>query len=315
MTQITDSAKLDTARTAIHTTFNGVFGAGELPGVAKALTAELDTNQVTNNVVLLDQVTKWRRWLGPKVHRGDRAYGYTIKIEPWERTHDIKRMDLQYDGAGIVSSGHTNFITDGAQFFDQRIFELYASNPVGYDGVPLISSSHPHSPTGGVQSNKTTAALTEATLAAAFQAQRKIQRENGDYFGLTPMYLAVHSDNREYAQRLLGPQLPVAITNAGAWPGTSNVVGAVPLDNPYAGRVKLLDSPLFNSTSDWFLASPSGVLCPFVALWGRRPALYEQFQMTDQLRMEWDIFTASLECDVGFGAGLWQTIYGRNGAS
>lgn len=307
-------SNLAAANTAFDTAFQAFFKE-QLAGVASQFTQVLNTDARDTKMVLADHLSKWRVWSGDKQFREGRAYSQTISIEAFERSIQVDRMELAYDRSGAVGGMLANFVQSAAeQFLDEQIFAEYASNATCYDGVALFSTSHPYGADGAAWSNKTTSALSESTLRAGINAMRAFRRENGDYLGINPTHLLVHSDQEFLATELVGAIRPVGVTATGVWPATGSAVASVGIDNVLSGKITVISSPRLSDTADWALMDLSKPgLRPFVALMGREPEGIYLDAMDSDPRFHKDKFEYSIEADAGFGPGIPHLIYGRRG--
>lgn len=308
---LTDAQNLEIARNAVSTAFN-TFGGDIAPSVAKAFCQEGETNARKTNFPVIRNLSQWRKWTSNKVHRGSRAYDHTIELERWERTFDMDGLDYRYDNQGVLSEQYMAWVAQAQNFFDTRAFAALASNPTGYDGVPLFSDSHPHGPAGGVQDNYLNQSLSDATVRTALKWFRKVKHENGELVaGLVPRVLLVDSDNELYAKEIVSSWRPLGVTNTGTYgevgASGSSIVGGVQQENQIRGMLTVISSHEMPS-GKWAVVAPVGEMKPIICLWGRRPELIECFEKKDPERNERDAYVASHEADVGFGAGMWQTV-------
>lgn len=308
---IVNSSNLDAANTAFEAKFGEIFSS-DLPGVQNMLADEVPTDGLSHEFNLVDHLATLREWLGDKTVEQLRAYRQSIPLKTWEKTIGLKRTRVDYDRSGATGRALGNFVSEAAHIKEEVFFRAVNGNPVGYDGVALISTTHPHAPGGGVQSNSTNDNLSDVTLRAGINAMSTFRRENGQLFKSNPTHLVVHTSQQQYAAEILGSVRPVGVTAGGAWPASASAVAAVGIPN-VVGGIQLVATPELADVNNWYLVDASRAgLKPWVLTMGRQPEALALTDRTDDPRWRRDEYQWSIEMDAGYGAGLWQLVYGKH---
>lgn len=303
--------KLVAAQTAVESSFQQVFKGDSLTNQYSAITSEIQTDSLKNEIVLLDHLGTVKEWVGEKQFEDARAYSRTETMKFYYKTLALKRSELQYNSSGTVAAMAANFASDAATMLDKLVIDKLSANPTCYDGVSLVSASHPNGAGGATWSNSSSNALSESELRSAIIAMQKFQRENGEYYGINPTHLMVGPDLQHLAKELVGDTRPVGVTAAGVWPATGSAVAAAGIQNVIGGSIQVIVSPRFDS-NDWLLMDLSrGNLRPMSLFVGRKPELIHDGSMTAGDRYKRDLFTWSIEFDAVAAAGLPQLCFGR----
>lgn len=307
---ITGQSNLDAANTEYLDAYSQYFAD---PAAASALVAEAVNIQPVGtlnvSIPVVNAFPLIRQWLGEKEFKNLRAYRQTVPIVTWEASIALPRLQVDGDNTGATTGSLNGFLSSAADSYEYQFATYFKANTwAGYDGVSLLNASHPN--TNSTGNNLTTNPLSYSSYQAAKQALRSFTDENGRPFNKKlDLRLLVGPNNERVALDIVGRDRPIAVSNAGAYDGTSNVVGATVIPNAYANDAAVIISPYL--TTQWLLFSVAyaGVR-PFYL--GEKRALEPQMQTAwdSSPRFEEDEYRYSLEGDLGFAPGLWQTCYG-----
>lgn len=183
------------------------------------------------------------------------------------------------------------------------------------DGVALFSASHPLV-SGGTQSNTATADLSEAALKSAWTTIRGFVDDRGLKVQAKPEMLIVHPNDHFTAFEILKSDLSTAVThvsNAGAYDGTSNVVGTTNTNKINSIRASgmfpkgVMVYDFLTDADSWFIKTD---IANGLMLWQRRPLKYNMSYT--------DPYTGNIVCSAseryGFMVGDFRAVYGGQGA-
>jgi phage major head subunit gpT-like protein len=251
----------------------------------------------------IDNFPKMRKWLGDKVVRKLKAHEYAIKNYPWEATIEVLRDKIDDDQVGIYAPQATDAGYSARTWPDELMSELKdgAFSQVCFDGQYFYDTDHPVA--GSTASNKGTAALSNATTAAAaasYGAARlaimTLTDDEGRKLGLIPNVLEVPPALETVANMLM-----------------NNDKLADESPNPYKGQCKVKVNPRLTSSTAWFLHVTNRPLKPFIFQIRKRPVFVSQINPdADDVFMR-GVFKYGVEARGNAGYGLWQLSYGSTG--
>lgn len=268
-----------------------------------------DGKYVRNPVIT--SLPMFRQWTGSKAYKDLRAYEQTITIGSYERTVSLDRLDVVTDRSGVVQAALNAFSASTKQAVDKLMIDRLSANTwTGYDGVSLLNDAHPN--TNSTGDNLITSALSFTNYRDLRAVMRKFSDEDGALYNVTPTHVMVGADQERIALEIAGASRPVAVSNAGAYDGTSNIVGATTIPNVFGGsEVTIIVNDLVTGNK-WFMMDLSKPVKPIVWCVLRAPEAISQdggFMQGDQ-RFTYDRFNYSIEGDWEFGAGAWMLIAG-----
>jgi phage major head subunit gpT-like protein len=308
---IAGNSNLAASQATFEALFQNLWNQPQAGYVYKELCMDIacpDSKYLRNPVVA--SYPRVRQWSGSKLSADLRAFEQTIEILPYEATISLPRLQVTTDKTGAVEKTLSAFLSQNLGSVDDLLITNFLANTwTSYDGVALLNASHTFSSSTG--NNLTTSALSFATYKAGKQAMALFADESGRPLNIYPTHLVVGPAQERVAKEIIGADRPVAISSSGAQDAVASVVGAVTLPNVFSGDVKLIVSSWVNG-NQWFMAHMSPGLSPFIR------AVHREFEtqmqglesMSSDQRFWRDLVSASLEADMGFGAGAWQCIYG-----
>lgn len=258
-----------------------------------------------------------REWSGPKQFGDAQAASVTLTIKTYEASFRIKRLDLMADRTGQIGRRMQMFLSEQAYIYDKLAHEALIANATGYDGVALVNASHPRGPAGATQSNTTTSALSHSTFETAMIAGASLRDINGEPLAISYSTLRVGPKLAGIAREITGSnERIIAVDNSGAESGTRVAAATGPNARGIqcfdGGAVRVVVDPRLVGTYDdyWYLFDTSRGASPIVGYELRSPEAISLDSMDGEARFETDYFKYSVECDVVFGPGAWQTVYG-----
>jgi phage major head subunit gpT-like protein len=299
---LVNKTSLSAIFTGLKTIFNNALKAQ--PGNWQATAMEVISNTAGEDYAWLSRFPKMRKWVGDKHVKSLEAGKYYKKNEDWETTIAVKRNDIDDDNLGIYNNQAQMAGESAGELHDIIVDDLKANafTETGIDGQYFYDTDH--SVNGASVSNKGTAALSAATLAAALasygegrEAIMKFTDEEGMPLRLIPDTLEV------------GPQLEAV---AKILLTAEKLQDDTP--NPYRDTAKLLINPTFTDNR-WLLhVTSKQSVKPFIVQMRKRPVFVSQTSEEND-----DVFN---KAEYKFGAearatglyGFWQLSYGSTGA-
>lgn len=286
----------------IKTSYHKAFDAA--PAQWDKVAMLVTSTSSENNYKWLSNFPKMRKWIGDKYVKALEAFKYTIVNDDWEATIEVDRNDIEDDNLGIIAPQAASAGFSARQLPDEIVFALVngAFANVCFDGQFFCDTDHPVA--GASVSNKITAVLSCATLAAAQAslgaartAMRKFKDDEGRPLNCIPTVLVV------------GPALEdtalVLKNNDRLEDGKQN---------PYKGTFELVVSAHITSDTAWFLLDTSKAIKPFIYQERKKPVLVSQVNPDSDSVFQRKKFLYSAEARGAGGYGFWQMCVGSTGA-
>ena len=300
---LVNSESIKTVFTGLKTIFNQALKAKT--GEWQKTTMEVPSSGSGEDYAWLERFPRFRKWIGDKQVKNIAAGKYHVKNEDWEATVAVDRNDIEDDRLGIYNIQAQSAGDSAAELHDIISDDLKNNAFVNtcLDGQYFYDTDHEVN--GASVSNKSTKALSNATLAAveaSFGAARtaimKLTDEEGAPLRMKPDLLEV----------------PPALETVANMLATSDKL-ADGNPNPYKGTFTVLVNPGLISDTAWFLHVTSNVVKPFIVQMRKRPMFVNQTSMEND-----DVFNKR---EYKFGAearatgayGLWQLSHGSTGTT
>jgi phage major head subunit gpT-like protein len=300
---LVNKTSLSAIFTGLKTIFNNTLTAQ--PGTWQATAMEVPSTGSGEDYAWLSRFPKLRKWVGEKHIKSLEAGKYYKKNEDYETTIAVKRNDIEDDQIGIYNTQAQMAGEAAGELHDIIVDDLKANAFVetGIDGQYFYDTDHVVK--GVSVSNKGTAALSSATLAAAKAS-----------YGAGRAAILSFTDDEGMPLRLIPDTLEVG-------PGQEAVANILmtsdKLDdngpNPYKGTAKVLVNPTFTDNR-WLLhVTSKQSVKPFIVQMRKKPVFVSQTSEEND-----DVFNKA-EYKFGVEAratglyGFWQLSYGSTGAS
>ena len=300
---IVNKEAIQSVFTGLKTIFNNVLTA--VKGTWQDTTMEVPSDSAGEDYAWLSRFPKMRKWVGSKVLKNIEAKKYYVANEDWETTLAVKRNDIEDDRLGIYTNQAQMAGASAAELWDIISDDLKnnAFTKLCFDGQYFYDTDHPVGDT--TVSNKGTAALSAATLAAAqasYGAARlaimSLKDEEGMPLRLVPDTLEV-PPALEATARLLLEKEKLADDS----------------QNPFFGTAKVKVNPGLTSSTAWFLhvTSKPGIK-PFIVQMRKRPVFVSQTDLTSDDVFDKGEYKFGAEARAAGLYGFWQLSYGSTGA-
>lgn len=292
---------LQNAFIALKTIFNKAFAAA--PSTWQKIAMEVPSNTGQNDYTWLSNFPKMRRWIGAKVVKALEAYKYVVVNEDFEATVEVDRNHIEDDQLGIYQPQAQMAGFSAAQLPDELVYEVVsgAFGKLCYDGQYFYDTDHPVG--DGSVSNKSTVALSNATLAAASAsygaartAMKKFKDEEGRALNITPNILLVGPALEDVARMLL-----------------TNDKLADDTPNPYKGTAELVVDARIATDTEWHLLDTTKPVKPFVYQPRKKPVFVQQTNPEAEDVFNLKKFKFGAEARAAAGYGFWQLAFGSTG--
>lgn len=283
-------------------TFNKAFEAA--PSVWQKIAMEVPSTGSRNDYAWLDNFPAMRKWIGDKQVKALAAHNYTIVNDDYEATIEVDRNDIEDDNLGIYGPQAQMAGFSAKQLPDEIVVALYNLGFTSkcFDGQYFFDTDHPVA--GASVSNKGTAALTIATLAAATAsygaartAMKLFKDDEGRALNITPNVLLVGPALEDIARVLL--------TNERLEDGKQN---------PYKGTAELVVDARITSATAWFLLDTTKPVRPAILQKRKAPVFVQQIGEEAENVFMRKKFRFGAEARMAGGYGFWQMAYGSTGA-
>ena len=304
---IVNKSALDGVFFNLKTTYNRALQAAEPEWNKIAMMVSSGSSE--NRYKWMERFPAMRKWAGEKVVKQLKGQGYTIINDDFEATIEVDRNDIEDDTLGIYGPEAEMAGYSAAHLPDELVYEVVNLSFVelGYDGQPFVDTDHPVKKKDGTTvsvSNKGTAALSFATLAAA-QAS----------FGAARTALRKMKDDEERPLNikpniLLVP--PALEDTANALMSVERLEDGKP--NPYRNAAEVVVSSRLTSDTAWFLMDTTKPVKPYIFQERKKPVFVSQTNMESESVFMQKKFRYGAEARGAAGFSFWQMVYGSTGA-
>ena len=286
----------------LSTIFNKQFTLTEAtPWQKIAMVVPSSTSQ--NDYKWLSQFPRMKRWVGEKHIKSLEANNYVISNDDWEVTIEVDRNDIEDDTLGIYAPMAQSAGESARLLPSEIVSELVNgsfSKPC-FDGQYMCDTDHQVA--GKSISNKGTAVLSCATLAAAQAsygmartAMRKFKDDEGRTLNTRPNILLVPPALEDTANLLMT---------------TERLEDGKP--NPYRGTSEVVVDDGMDSDTNWFLLDTTKAVKPFIYQDRKKPVFVSQTDIqADDVFMR-KKFKFGAEARAAGGYGFWQLCWGSTG--
>ena len=292
--------------TSLKTLFNNAFD--EAPSTWQQTTMLVPSGSSENQYNWLSAFPKMRKWLDEKHIKALEAFKYTIVNEDWEATVEVDRNHIEDDTLGIYApqaqmAGHS-----ARQLPDEIVADLKngAFTNKCYDAQFYYDTDHPVGDGEGGEnsvSNKLTAVLSNATLAAADAS-----------FGAARLAITTFKDDEGRPLALIPDVLevpPALETIANMLMTNEKLADESP--NPYKGMAKVEVNPRLTSATQWMLHVTNMPVKPFIYQERKAPVFVEQTDPQADNVFKRKKFLFGAEARAAGGYAFWQMSVGSDG--
>jgi len=277
--------------------------------VTERIATVVNTTMPVQKYAWLGAVPPMRECIDERRAPGLSAYSVSIEDKTFESTIAVDRRAIEDDQLDLIRLRIRDLAFRVSAHRHQIVVEALANgfSATGYDGQSLFSTAHPTN--SGTYSNRTTNALSAASLADAMSQMMTVPDDSGTPLGILPDTLVIGPKLQWTASELL--ESPVVVYKG----STTDSASPTNYRNAFQGRLNVVISPFLTGTSDdyWFLLDTkrpiravllqqrSDVPVEFAAL--DNPNASESAFLRDR-------FLYGVRGRYNVGYGLWQTAFG-----
>lgn len=288
----------------LTTTFNKAFEAA--PAVWNMIATRVPSTSASNDYKWIAMFPKMREWIGEKVIKNLAAFRYQIFNKDYEATVSVDRNDIEDDNLGIYAPAAQDAGFSAKQWPDELVIDLVNKGFTSpcYDGQYFFDTDHPVGTPAVSVSNKGTAKLSIATLAAAQES-----------YGVARTALRKVKDDEFRPLNLVGDTLvvpPAQEDTTTALMTVDRLEDGKP--NPYKGTAKVVVDGRLTSDTAWFLLCTTRPVKPFVFQERKAPVFVQQTDPDSDDVFNKREYKFGAEARGNAGYGLWQMAYGSDGS-
>ncbi len=209
---------------------------------------DVNSSSEANEYPWVDDLGKWREWLGDRVYANIKAHLHRVPNRDFEKSHQIHKNKLADDTYGMYGDLVAMTGAGWPQLLNDIRVEVITGNTVCFTGKALFANDHAYG--GNTIDNLVTDALSATSFEAAFTAAAAWKFANDDL--IKPLWThLVH-----------GPKLRSTAFNI--VDAEKIVSGGAAIDNPNYKRCIRAELPDLAGTYDdyWMLVDASGMIRP-----------------------------------------------------
>lgn len=234
-------------------------------------------------------------------------YAYSLKNKLYEGTVGVDRTAIEDDKFGQIKLRIQQMGFNASKFQAKTIFAALAAGATSlcYDGQYFFDTDHV-SGNSGTQSNKGTAALSQASLDTAIATMAALKDDQGEPLGIIPDTLWVPPALWKTGLELCDS--PIAVVKVGDGTAGSGATAATGISNVWAGKLTCKMSPYLTDTTDWFLVCSTWPIKPLI--WQDRvPVEFAALEGNSDNGFMRDQYMYGTRMRGAAGYGLWQLAY------
>ncbi|MGE4501980.1 MAG: Mu-like prophage major head subunit gpT family protein [Thiomicrospira sp.] len=287
----------------LNALFNKAFA--DASSVWQDVAMKVTSTTSENTYVWLSKFPKMRKWVGEKHVKQLAAHKYSIVNDDFEATVEVDRNDIEDDQLGNYAPQAQMAGMSAKALPDELVTELVDKGftQICYDGQYFFDTDHDVN--GTSVSNKGTAALSIATLAAAQAsygaartALRSMKDDEGRSLSINPNVLAVPPALEDVANALM--------TVDRLEDGKPNI---------YKGTAKVVVMPGLSSSTAWFLLDTTKPVKPFILQVRKEPVFVAMTDINSESVFMHKQYKFGAEARMAAGYGFWQMAYGSTGVA
>ena len=274
--------------------FNEALGKAET-NYRKVATVIENVKSITVEYAWLGDTPKMREWIGDRVLRDLKAFGYSITKKDYEATIEVNRDAIEYDQLGIVKPRIRQLAYEGDLHYDETLFALLEANDTCYDGKAFFATDHD---VGGTAfSNLGTKKLSQASFLEARKQMRGLVSDTGKSLKIKPNLLIIPPELEEIAIKIL----KASTINGGDSNITKGIADYLVVDD--------LTDP-----NAWYLFDTTKPLKPLILQINKPIKFRAMDSLTDEAVFMRKSFRYGIDSQDNVGYGLWQLAYKSDGS-
>jgi len=259
----------------------------------KISTVVENVGSMTVSYAWLGDVPKMREWVGDRVLKDLKAFGYSITKKDWEATIEVTRDEIEYDQLGLVKPRIEQMGHASQTHYDEMLYAMIEANGVCYDGKPFFASDHD---IGGVAfSNLGDKALSKAAVLAARTEMRSLVSDEGKSLKIKPTLLVVPPELEITAKQICENE---------------KIDG---VENEARGLLEYLVADDLTDPKAWYLLDVSKPIKPFIMQKNKPIKFTAMDSMTDENAFMRKSYRYGVDSQDNAGYGLWQCAFKSTG--
>lgn len=297
----------------IKTNFENAYLEAEENADWKTVATEVETTLPIQNYAWLGRGAVMKPYKDEVEEQGALEHDYKLADQIFKGDFPVERKALEDDQYGLIMRRAANLGQEPTRHWNEL---AYLGLPLGfttvcYDGQFMFNNSHQEG-LSGVQSNITSAPLSDAALEAAAAAMGAYVDDKGKPMRIKPKILVVGPALERRAWTLVGS--PTNVTKVGDGAIGTGATAATNYSNYFYGRYLVVVNPYLIGTYayNWFLMDDSKEVKPII--------IQSRSDVPITFETDMDVATAKIAEKYHFtargryvqGYGLWQTAYGSN---
>jgi phage major head subunit gpT-like protein len=266
---------------ALFTSYSQAFKNGFALGSTQytGLVTEVPNGSAIASFPFLEQLGGMREWVGPRQVKNIASQKLEVRNRTFEETIGVNVNDIEDDQYGMYAPLISEVGMSAGNLWGDLFVEALVTNSTWLDGVAFFSTAGRKYDGTNAINNYGTAALTDATYAAAYVAMMGYVGHSGKPLRVIPDTLVVGPKLLETAKKIV--QLPAVLTSG--LTGESSYVNWTSAPNPWYNSAKLEVLPELVGTYDdyWFLLCTKRPLRPVVISKREQPKLVRKDRVDD----------------------------------
>ena len=301
---------LELTYAGIKTEFDDAYIKRKESAEWQFIATEIPTTLPTQNYAWLGRGAVMKLWNDRAEEQGVYESVYQLSDQTWVAELPIDKRILEDDQYGILMKRAQELGWEPVRHWNELAYTGIANGftTVCSDGQYFFDSNHQQG-LSPVQSNVTTALLSDAALTTAEAAMMAYKDDKGKPLGIVPDLLVVGPPNARLGTDLTHSEVVVHVPGDGAVGAGANAY--TPYGNYWKGRYRVVVSPYL--TTQWTLMDTSKPIKPIIMQ--NRSDVPMEF-LTDMLepnaRMRRE-FKFQVQGRYAQGYGIWQLAYGSTG--
>ena len=289
---IINGATLKALSKSLSKIFDNALGKVET-SYKKISTVVENVGSMTVSYAWLGDVPKMREWVGDRVLKDLKAFGYSITKKDWEATIEVTRDEIEYDQLGLVKPRIEQMGHASETHYDEMLYALIEANGTCYDGKPFFDATHD---IGGVAfSNIGNKVLNKASALAARTEMRALKSDNGKSLKIKPTLLVVPAELEIVAKQICENE---KINN---------------VENEAKGLFEYMVADDLTDATSWYLLDVNKPIKPFIMQKNKPIKFTAMDSDNDENAFMRKSYRYGVDSQDNAGYGLWQCAYKSTG--
>lgn len=300
----------------IKTVFNEAYIAAKETAKWPIIATEIPTTLPIQKYAWLGRGALMRAFTDEVAAQSIAENNYTMADIIYKGNLPIDRRILEDDQYGLLMADVRNLAAEPVRHWNQLAYQGLGNgfSALCYDGFSFFNAGHTQGQSG-VQSNLTSASLSDAALQLAEESMMSYVDDKGVPLEITPNTLVVGPSLARKASDLTGSSIQV--TRVGDGTAGTGATAASNFKNYFEGRYNVVVSPYLIGAYqyNWFLLDCSRGIKPIVMQSRSDVPITTETDMDEPTAKIKDIYQFTVRGRYVQGYGLWQTAFGSSATS